>query len=62
MNGTLSTCNFPLCTFFFTLAGHSTGQIASLIAFSFFKNENVKVKVKYGFVLHTGFAGSLLLL
>jgi hypothetical protein len=23
-----------------------------------FKNENVQVKVKYGFVLHTGFAGS----
>ena len=22
-----------------------------------FKNENVKVKVNYGFVLHTGFAG-----
>jgi hypothetical protein len=41
-------------------------QIARLIAFSqgyfVFKNENVKVKVKYGFVLHTGFAGSTLLL
>jgi hypothetical protein len=43
-----------------------TRQIARLIAFSqgyfVFKNENVKVKVKYGFVLHTGFAGSTLLL
>jgi hypothetical protein len=28
----------------------------------FKKNENVKVKVKYGFVFHTGFAGSPLLL
>jgi len=35
-----------------------TKQIAGLIAFSpghfVFKNKNVKVKVKYGFVLHTG--------
>ena len=42
------------------------GQIARLIAFFLgyfvFKNENVKMKVKYGFVLHTGFAGSPLLL
>ena len=40
-----------------------TGQIAHLIAFSprllcVVKNENVKVKVKYGFVLHTGLAYS----
>ena len=27
-----------------------------------FKNENVKVKGKYGFVLHSGFAGSPFLL
>jgi len=37
-----------------------TGLIARLIAFppGYFvvKNENVKVKVKYGFVLHTGLA------
>jgi hypothetical protein len=37
-----------------------TAQIAHLIAFPprYFvvKNENVKVKVKYGFVLHTGLA------
>jgi hypothetical protein len=59
-----------LCTFFLPWQGippqPGTGQIARLIAFSrgyfVFKNENVKVKVKYGFVLHTGFAGSLLLL
>jgi hypothetical protein len=35
-----------------------TGQIACLIAFYpdyfVFKNENVNVKVKYGFVLYTG--------
>ena len=43
------------------MAFHSireTGQIARLIAFFssyfVFKIENVKVKVKYGFVLHTG--------
>jgi len=40
----------------------STGQISSLIAFSpgyfVFKNEKVKVKVKYGFVLYTGLTGS----
>ena len=40
-------------------------QIACLILFSYgyfaFKKENVKVKVKYGFVLHTGFAGFPLL-
>jgi len=39
-----------------------TRHIAHLIAifpgYFVFKNENVKVKVKYGFVLHTGFAGS----
>jgi hypothetical protein len=39
-----------------------TSQISRLIAFfpSYFafKNENVKVKVKYGFVFHTGFAAS----
>ena len=43
-----------------------TGEIACLIAFPpsyfVFKIENVKVKVKYGFVLHTGFVGSILLL
>jgi len=43
-----------------------TGQIGRLIeffpGFFVFKNENVKVKVEYGFVLHTGFAGSPLLL
>ena len=45
-----------------------TRQIARLIAFFpgyfVFKNENVKVKVpvKYGFVLHTGFGGLSLLL
>jgi hypothetical protein len=44
-------------------AGHSTtGQIARLIEFFpsylVFKKENVKVKVNYGFVLHTGFSGS----
>jgi hypothetical protein len=42
-----------------------TRQIACLIALTpgyfVFKNENVKVKVKYSFVLHTGFAGSHLL-
>jgi hypothetical protein len=41
----------------------STGQIASLIPFFSpllcFKNENVKVKVKYGFVLHTGLSFAL---
>jgi hypothetical protein len=59
-----------LCTFFLSWQGipeqPGTGQIVRLIAFSrgyfVFKNENVKVKVKYGFVLHTGFTGSLLLL
>jgi hypothetical protein len=39
-----------------------TGQNACLIAFFpsyyVFKYEYVKVKVKYSFVLHTGFAGS----
>jgi hypothetical protein len=39
-----------------------TGQIVRLIAFPtgyfVFKNENVKVKVKYSFVLRTGLAGS----
>ena len=45
-------------------AGHSTAarhrEIAGLIAISpgyfVFKSETVKVKVKYGFVLHTGFS------
>jgi hypothetical protein len=36
----------------------ATGKIVCLIAFSpvtlFSKIENIKVKVKYGFVLHTG--------
>jgi len=52
-----------------TKAFHSSrasGKLSRLIAFSpgyfVFKNENVKVKVKYGFVLHTGFAGFPLLL
>ena len=44
----------------------ATGQIACLIAVppSYFvlQNENVKVKVKYGFVFHTGCAGSPCLL
>jgi hypothetical protein len=43
-----------------------TRQIAYLMAFYHgyfvFRNKNVKVKVKYGFVLHTDFAGSPLLL
>ena len=38
-----------------------TGQISPLITFPtgyfVFKNENVKVKVKYSFVLRTGLAG-----
>jgi hypothetical protein len=45
-----------------TKAFHSSrasGKLSRLIAFSpgyfVFKNENVKVKVKYGFVLHAGF-------
>jgi hypothetical protein len=42
-----------------------TRQIARLIAFFpsyfVFKNENVKMKIKEGFVLHTGFAGFPLL-
>ena len=41
----------------------STGLIAGLIPFFSpllcFKNENVKVKVKYGFVLHTGLSFAL---
>jgi hypothetical protein len=36
--------------------------ITFFLAILFKKNENVKVKVKYGFVFHTGFAGSPLLL
>jgi hypothetical protein len=44
----------------------STVQIGRLIEFPpcyfVFKNENVKVKVKYGFVLHTGLVGSTLVL
>ena len=48
-------------------SGHpTTGQIGRLIEFPsgyfVFKNVNVKVIVKYSFVLHTGFAGSPLLL
>ena len=44
----------------------STGQIVRLITifacYFVFKNENVKVKVKYSFVLHSDFVGSPLLL
>jgi hypothetical protein len=39
-----------------------TTQIAFSPSYFTLKNENVKLKVKYGFVLHIGFAGSLLLL
>ena len=37
-------------------------QIAFPPVYFVFKNENVKVKVKYGFVLHNGFTGSSFLL
>ena len=39
-----------------------TRQIAFSPVYFVFKNENVKVKVKYGFVLHNGFTGSSFLL
>jgi hypothetical protein len=40
-------------------AGHRANYLFNCIlspatGYFFFKNENVKVKVKYGFVLHTG--------
>jgi hypothetical protein len=40
------------------LTGHSRGRQAPDKLPPLLINKNVKVKVKYSFVLHTGFAGS----